>query len=65
MYGCVTYFFLFIQACNLNHNTSDSQKRQHGIDPHYQHSRCFECCTSDLCNNGGCGQEGKQTNYFI
>nr|XP_034318233.1 IgGFc-binding protein-like isoform X2 [Crassostrea gigas] len=47
-----------VQACHSNRNTSDNQKRQHGVDPHYHHSRCVECCTSDLCNNAGCGQKG-------
>uniref|UniRef100_K1QLT8 Uncharacterized protein n=1 Tax=Magallana gigas TaxID=29159 RepID=K1QLT8_MAGGI len=51
--GCGSF-----QACHSNRNTSDSQKRQHGVDPHYQHSRCLECCSSDICNNKGCGQYG-------
>lgn len=29
------------------------------MDPHYHHSQCLECCSSDLCNSQGCGQPGK------
>ncbi|XP_056002654.1 uncharacterized protein LOC125663468 isoform X2 [Ostrea edulis] len=28
------------------------------VDPHYHHSLCEECCSSNLCNTQGCGQQG-------
>lgn len=35
------------------------------MDPHYTHSTCFECCHGDLCNNKGCGRQGKLIIFII
>ncbi|XP_078330561.1 uncharacterized protein LOC111110904 [Crassostrea virginica] len=46
------------ETCHSGRNTRYNIKSVHGVDPHYHHSECLECCSSDLCNNQGCGQPG-------
>ncbi|XP_061180629.1 IgGFc-binding protein-like [Saccostrea echinata] len=51
--GCATS-----QTCRTKRAHHDKIKSLHGVDPHYHHSQCMECCSSHLCNNQGCGQPG-------
>ncbi|XP_052696261.1 IgGFc-binding protein-like [Crassostrea angulata] len=49
--GCLS-----IEKCHSGQiNVSDSHQLQQAVD---QRTICFECCSSDLCNQKGCGQIG-------
>lgn len=60
----VIIYFLLIQLCySKRDNGSDSQHLQRAIDPHYPHHLCLDCCSSDLCNQKGCGQKGSLSQF--
>ncbi|XP_078327360.1 uncharacterized protein LOC111110903 isoform X2 [Crassostrea virginica] len=46
------------QTCQIKRRDVNNQQLLHRLS---HHSHCIDCCSTDLCNNQGCGQRGYPT----